>query len=67
LRQTKEVRKFLIDYIVKNKIKTFLDAPCGGMVWQINMIHEIESTYLYNDLNYTGCGLLYYIILLITY
>jgi len=51
LKSTLSIRHFLYTFIIEHDIKSFLDAPCGAMVWQKAMLHHIQETH---TIIYTG-------------
>lgn len=50
LKSTINIRTFLIDFIVKNKIKSLVDAPCGDFNWMKHVTREVGVKYIGIDI-----------------
>jgi len=42
-RSTAPIAKYLVSMIPKLNIRSFLDAPCGGMLWMPKVLHHLEN------------------------
>ena len=50
LKSTINIRTFLIDFIVKNKVKSLVDAPCGDFNWMKHVTREVGVRYIGIDM-----------------
>ena len=50
LKSTINIRTFLIDFIIKNKIKLLVDAPCGDFNWMKYVTRAVDVKYIGIDI-----------------